>query len=83
MTIERIEISDEVAIAILKSPEVMAELTARANQIASGAGDGQWDVTAGQTPTRARVSVGTGDHAARESEAKNRSLLSALDAGRG
>ena len=79
----RIEISDAAAIELLKSPEVMDELVRRANQIAAAAGDGQWDVTPSQTPTRARVSVGTGDQKARETEATIRGLSSALDAGMG
>lgn len=79
----RIEINDEAFQSILKSPEVQAELLRRGNAIAAAAGDGTWDVTASQTPTRARVSIGTGDHAARTTEATNRGLTSALDAGRG
>lgn len=83
MDIDRIEINDAAAVELLKSPEILAELQRRAQDIATAAGRGQWDVTPGQTPTRARVSIGTGDHEARTAEATNRSLLSALDAGRG
>jgi len=79
----KIEINDEVARALLNSPEVKADLLPRANAIAHAAGDGAWDVKAGRTPTRARVSVGTGDHKAREAEATKRALTKALDAGRG
>lgn len=78
----QVTIDDAVAIAILQSPEVQAELLRRAQQIAAAAGDGTYDVTASLTPTRARVSVATGDHAARVNEATNRGLTSALDAGR-
>lgn len=83
VSLEKLEINDAVALALLKSPEVRADLLRRANSIARAAGGGKWDVTEGQTPTRARVSVGTGDHAARSAEASKRALTRALDAGRG
>ena len=79
----QIQISDEAAIALLKSPEITAELQRRAQLIAAAAGAGEFEVTVSQTPTRARVSVGTADHAARHNEATARGLSSALDAGRG
>ena len=81
--LEKLEINDAVAREILKSPEVMADLHRRAAAIANAAGDGVWDVTDGHTPTRARVSVGTGDDTARRAEATRRALTRALDAGRG
>lgn len=83
MTLEKLEINDAAFIEILKSPEVQAELLRRGNAIAAAAGAGTFDVTVSFTPTRARVSVGTADHAARKSEATTRSLTAALDAGRG
>ncbi|MBT2566600.1 hypothetical protein J7I84_08850 [Arthrobacter sp. ISL-85] len=78
-----IEINESAFVDLLKSPAVMAELMKRAGRIASAAGPGKWDVTPSHTPTRARVSIGTGDHTARNAEATNRSLTKALDAGRG
>lgn len=83
MSLEKLEIHDDVARALLNSPEVKADLLRRAHAIARAAGEGVYDVTEGRTPTRARVSVGTGDHTARNAEATNRSLTRALDAGRG
>ena len=83
MTQDRIEINESAFVELLKSGPVMAELMKRARRIASAAGPGKWDVTPSHTPTRARVSVGTGDYAARKAEATNRSLTKALDAGRG
>lgn len=83
MSLERLEFNDAAALALLNSAEVMADLRRRAGAIARAAGEGVFDVTESHTPTRARVSVGTGDHAARKSEATKRSLTSALDAGRG
>lgn len=82
MSLEKIEFNDAAMVALLKSPEVQADLLRRANAIARAAGDGAFDVTESMTPTRARVSVGTADYAARKSEATKRSLTSALDAGR-
>jgi hypothetical protein len=79
----KVEISDEAARALLNSPEVKADLLRRAHAIARAAGDGAYDVSEGRTPTRARVSVGTGDHTARKAEATTRALTKALDAGRG
>lgn len=79
----RIEIDDAAAESLLKSSEVRADLLRRANRIASAAGAGHYDVTPSLTPSRARVSVGTGDYAARKAEATQRALTRALDAGRG
>ena len=79
----QIEINDAEFIRVLQSPEVQADLLRRGQAIAAAAGDGTFDVTPSLTPTRARVSIGTADHAARHSEATTRSLTSALDAGRG
>lgn len=78
-----IKLNDAALIELLKSPAVMADLMGRAHRIAAAAGDGKWDVTPSHSPTRARVSVGTGDYKARMAEATNRSLTHALDAGRG
>jgi len=81
--LEKLEMNDAAFIEILKSAEVQSDLLRRANAIAAAAGNGAFDVTPSFTPTRARVSVGTADHAARYGEATTRSLTSALDAGRG
>lgn len=78
-----LEMNDEAFVAILQSPEVEADLVRRGNAIAAAAGKGSWVVHTGNTPTRARVSVGTGDFAAMHAEATSRALTSALDAGRG
>lgn len=79
----RIEINDAAAEALLKSPEVQADLRRRGQRIAAAAGSGSYDVTSSMTPSRARVSVGTADDKARKAEATQRSLTKALDAGRG
>jgi hypothetical protein len=81
--LEKLEMNDAEFIRILQGPEVQADLLRRAQAIAGAAGEGSYDVTPSMTPTRARVSVGTADYAARHSEATVRSLTSALDAGRG
>lgn len=77
------EIDDAVARELLKSPEVRADLLRRAHAIEAAAGNGSYDVTPSTTPSRARVSVGTADYAARKAEATDRALTRALDAGRG
>lgn len=79
----RVVIDDAAAEALLKSPEVRADLRRRGQAIRAAAGPGTYDVTESTTPTRARVSVGTADHTARQAEATNRSLTKALGAGRG
>ena len=83
MSLEKLEINDAAARALLNSPEIMADLVRRGHAIARAAGDGVFEVSEGHTPTRARVSIGTADHAARHSEATKRSLTRALDSGRG
>lgn len=83
MTDLKIELNDAEIVRILQSDGVMADLMRRAHQIANAAGEGKYDVTPSHSPTRARVSVGTGDYKARKGEATNRSLTRALDAGRG
>ncbi|MGV3564156.1 MAG: hypothetical protein ACO1ON_12840 [Nocardioides sp.] len=68
--------------AIRKSPEVQADLKARADRIAAAAGEGhEVDVRIGAH--RARASVRTATFDARRSEATDKTLTSALDAGRG
>jgi hypothetical protein len=81
--LEKVEINDAGAIALLKSTAVRADLEARARRIAESAGAGSFEVTSHDTPTRVRVSVVTADYDARKSEAEDRSLLRALEAGRG
>lgn len=66
---------------LLRSPEVLADLERRAKRIADVAGDGM-EPSAMVGRNRARASVITGTEAAREAEAKGRSLTRAIDAGR-
>lgn len=67
------------------SPEMMAELARRAERIAAAAGPGYEAgaprVTGGKV--RGRVSVKTATTTARRREAKDHSLLRALNAGKG
>ncbi len=81
--IDRIEYNSPAFEAILKSPEVQAEIKRRLNAIAAAAGPGQWDVEVTVGPNRAHGRVSTGDNVARKSEARDRSLTRALDAGGG
>jgi len=79
----RIEITPGAITEILKSPEVQADLRARAERIAAAAGDSEdYEVDSRVGATRARASVRTASYAAMKDEAKNRTLTRALDAGR-
>lgn len=62
-------------------PDVIADLEDRAERIADSAGDG-YEASAQAGKNRGRASVITGDYAAMRDNAKNQSLLRALDAGR-
>jgi hypothetical protein len=67
--------------SILKSPGVLADLTARANRVASVAGPGHI-VDSEIGPNRARASVRTDTFAAAKREAESRNLTRAIDAAR-
>lgn len=64
-----------------KSPEVLADMRARASRIAAQAGSGM-EVDARQGKNRARASVITATFEARRREASSRALTSSIDAGR-
>lgn len=67
--------------ALLRSPEVQADLARRAAAIAEAAGPGhETDSDVGKT--RARAWVWTATRAARRAEATSRTLTSAIDAGK-
>jgi hypothetical protein len=80
----KIELNSAGVAALLKSPEVQADLARRADAIAAAAGAAGGvfghDVQVGRT--RARAMVWTEDVAAMEAEAKDRALTRAVDAGR-
>lgn len=77
----RIKLNRQGVAALLKDPKIAADLERRAEAIAAAAGDGmEASVQTGQT--RARASVVTGSLDARLAEARDRSLTSALGAGR-
>lgn len=67
--------------ALLKGPEVMADLEARGKRIADKAGPGH-DVRASRGRRRGRVTIGTQTIAARLSQSKRATLSQAIDAGR-
>ena len=67
--------------ALLKSPEVQADLNARADRIARAAGEGH-TVESTVGPQRARAAVITTTFDAMRAEAENRNLTRAIDAGR-
>lgn len=79
----RIEITPGAIQEILKSPEVQNELGARADRIAAAAGgEPDYEVEVLVGATRARASIRTASFEAMRAEANDRTLLSALDAGR-
>lgn len=66
---------------VLRSDGVAGDVTRRARRIATAAGPGhEVDTRLGRN--RARASVRTATHAAREAEALNRNLTASIDAGR-
>lgn len=67
--------------ALLKSPEVRADLEARARRIAASAGPGM-EASATVGATRARASVRTTTIEAMLAEARDRRLSASLGAGR-
>lgn len=77
----RIVMNRGAAAELLRSPEISADIEARARRIASAAGPGH-RVEADPTPSRARAAVITDTFAARKAEATNRTLTRAIDAGR-
>lgn len=66
---------------LLRSPEVLADLEARAHRIADAAGAGM-EVEATVGPNRVRVSVRAATFEARKAEATEGALTRAIDAGR-
>ena len=80
----RIELNRAGVAQLLKSPEVQADLAARATRIANAAaasgGIFGHETTVG--PRRAHAIVYTDDTAARKAEATDRALTRAIDAGR-
>lgn len=66
---------------LLNSPEVRADITRRADAVAGAAGPGH-RVEVGSTGRRVRAAVITDTWQARYREATERSLTSAVDAGR-
>lgn len=67
--------------ALLKSPGVLADLERRGRAIAAAAGEGV-EVESVIGPNRAHVTVRTATTEARISEATDRTLTRAIDAGR-
>lgn len=68
-------------VATMKSAGVRADVRARAERIAAAAGPGH-QVRVAEGRTRVRATVTTATRAAKKSEAKNKTLTRAIDAGR-
>lgn len=78
--LDRFELNDATAQAILKSGEVQAALLALANPIAATAesSGGTFAVRVVHWPARTAVQVWTADFAARQAEATSRALTRAI-----
>lgn len=81
MAKSRIVLNSKGVRQLLRSPEVLADLQRRAEQIAAAAGSGM-EASSMVGPGRARASVITATSAAREAEASGRALTRSVDAGR-
>lgn len=81
MPLDRIVVNRAAVRALLRSPEVAADLTRRARNIAATAGPGH-RVDSQIGPNRARAAVITDTFEAMHHEATDRTLSRALDAGR-
>ena len=81
MARSRIVLNSRGVRQLLRSPEVLADLKRRADQIALAAGPGM-EASAMVGQNRARASVVTATHSARRAEATGRALTRSLDAGR-
>lgn len=79
MTKIRLELNKAGVRALLNSPEVRSDLTARAHRIRNAAGPG-FEVSQA-SGDRATVFIRTADRLGREREAKERALSRALTAG--
>ena len=81
MSSMRVELNSEGVRALLRSPEMLADLSARAARIAASAGEGMV-VDADVGRNRARATIFTATFEARHAEATTRALTRAVDAGR-
>jgi hypothetical protein len=81
MAVVKIELNPAGVRELLRSPEVLADLSARAHRIANAAGDGM-EVDAELGRVRARATVFTATFEAMRAEATTRALTRAVDAGR-
>lgn len=81
MTKVRIVLNRRGVRELLRSPEIQSDLERRAGNIAQAAGPGH-EVDSEVGPNRARAAVITDTVQAMISEAANRSLTRAIDAGR-
>lgn len=79
----RIELNRAGVRELLRSPEVLADLQARAERVAAAAGGGEDFVAESSLgPNRARASARTASNRGRSLEATDRTLTRALDAAR-
>ena len=82
MAVEKLNLDSKAIEAIMRSPEVQAELKRRADAIARGAGPGFRSEVKQGRGDRAIATVWTGTYEARKAQAHDRALTKAIDAGR-
>ncbi|WNO26435.1 hypothetical protein SEA_BABYDAISY_11 [Microbacterium phage BabyDaisy] len=83
--VSRIKVNSKGVVALLKSPEVQADLEARGERIRAALPDDkdeEWTTSSFLGFDRAQVVVRTGNYAARLRQAEDNSLTRALDRGR-
>ncbi|QOP64246.1 hypothetical protein QDW16_gp58 [Microbacterium phage Quenya] len=83
--VKRVRMNPAGVVALLKSPGVQADLSARGQRIRSAlpTSDGEeWEVDSFLGYDRAQTVVRTGNAAARRTQAETNALLRALDRGR-
>lgn len=81
LRVKRVKLHNKAFNALRKDSALVADLEARAQAIASAAGEG-YTASSRSGKTRHRVSVITESYEAAEDQAKNNTLLRALEAGR-
>lgn len=80
--IKKVELNLKGFNALRSTPEVMADLQARADRIAAAAGEGMVAEQVYVGKDRARVAVYTDTIEAKKAEAEDRALTIAIEAGR-
>jgi D-serine deaminase-like pyridoxal phosphate-dependent protein len=81
MPVTKVKLNRAGIKSLMRSPEVLSDLEARAKRVASAAGEG-FEADSGAGPNRARASVRTVTFDAMRAEGEDRALTRALDSAR-